>query len=332
MSAATFSQSRRLVLIRCGAIVAGAVAGIPLESLVEEYAPAAAPEKRSVSFNDAVQNPDLRQQYIDQLVEREPSPYVEKVIYDHDKSLAKKAAALEIDELKNAEFWGVILLRYIDELANIDSTLANLGGEGKKAFIEGLLGSPEFDNIIQTSSKMLIDSIEITPIITLHPLLEIGNNTKSKVYLFDGMFNDYKIKDTTFNPSEELIRTAINHEYAHAEDNYLGIELEDLIIGNSNYWKIHPKVFQFLRETRAHAKSIKFAEQFGMESQPYLFAIMALEIYLSSSGILEPQPFNILPVENFAEFDRKIVQYQTEHIRSLFPEIVRIREKLGIER
>ena len=43
-----------------------------------------------VSFKKAVSDVNLRQQYIDQLVREEPSPYVGRVIYDHDKLKIKE--------------------------------------------------------------------------------------------------------------------------------------------------------------------------------------------------------------------------------------------------
>ena len=107
----------------------------------------------------------------------------------------------------------------------------------------------------------------------------------------------------------------------------------NLIIRNSNYWTINTLTFAFIRETRAHVRSIEFARQLGIESAAYLFALGAFEQYLSHSGILNPKTLDINPVvNNLSNFDQMCIKYQIGQIESLLPTILEIRKTLGIVR
>lgn len=179
-----------------------------------------------INFLDAVSNRDLRQPYLDQLVQREQCPDVDKVVYDDDKRVTLKAL-------------------------------------GESVIARRAISREELTQILGRELQSIADCTACTL-----PPSEFGLEAKSNVYVFRDAFETSPrlsgIQIAT--PSEERLRTLLQHEYQHAEDSSHGIN-------NSNYKGIDPEVLSFIGESRAYLRAIKFSRQFGGEHPKYLLAI-----------------------------------------------------------
>ena len=106
-----------------------------------------------ISIDEAVSNPAIRQQYIDQLVEKEPCPKASLINYDHDY-------------LKFLE----VSMNYGEQVSGLNLNLSEIGVANKEEFLELIRSTPEF-------MKELSNAISQTDIvkagaISIHYLFE----------------------------------------------------------------------------------------------------------------------------------------------------------------
>jgi len=268
-----------------------------------------APSK--ITIDHAVSNSDLRQKFIDQLVEKESSPYVLSVDYDHDYL---KLLEMALDYGNTPEFW---------------QGLRQAGINNKQDLLDFVKSEPM---LIADIKQMLVGSkLENAGAMNSHFHLgsyDFGQGKKTKVLVFKLPFEPYKIaelheidytigseeiKPILIHPTEESVREVLHHEYTHAEDFYKGIVMTNgLRIGPDNYNSINPKVMNFVVEIRAYIGGIHYTEQFGRDHPAFIEAC-----HMCKGQLKKYQ--TVLNQITLNTFERQLVQQQVKEIQKVMP-------------
>lgn len=278
-------------------------------------------KRRAIPFEEALSNPGLRQQYINQLVEKEfgkgAYKYIDSFIYDRDGSLAKSETASYIDRFRDdPRFLELIAPDYLRSrrLRGIDITEKDVS-----KFLKSQKGEWVLEDILKQFKIEYEKQIDEGEATTLQYLFDFGKKAKSKVYIKERIFE----KDGEYEPTGEIIRSALMHEYSHAEDFFNGINLkEGLSIDASNHSKINGRAVSFVSEMRAYEKQLQFSGKFGRKNpaykiSAYTFADFIYKNALSRETALKPKDFT--PYEN------KLISYYMDRLNNLnkdYPEVL----------
>lgn len=257
-----------------------------------------------------------RQQYLEQIVNQEPSPYVERVIYDYDGSKVEEAISSYASRLVND-------LHYLELAPILNPAITKEDIEVMKKRLESHTFKKKHEARLRSEGiktiRKYLKEYRINATTQQYPL-DFGKGLKSDIYVFRGAFKKtYLIKGQRKIeiPTEEHIRFILQHEYAHAEDNFNGIKLEDgLVIDNSNKFKISEEVRDFIEETRAYLKLVEFYRQFGEEHPMYLYSLQSADLIRALEGMYKPKEFNT--------YERRLIVFQMDKMMEIAP----VREKL----
>jgi len=302
---------------------------VTIPNLIEEQVP-----KTVITFEEAKANEALRQQYINQLVERifgaEDYMYIKNFIYDNNSSKSNKeltsiAKRLAEDEryykkmsrdLKNNELY---VFSATTEY-NDDPRFASYNSTDKISKIKEFLETPEgikdySKKVSERNLKRVLASknVAITP---LHDF-DFGKGIRSNVYIKSSAFEDEWIFTSDgsgrieFPATEEGMIALLKHEYKHAKDFYAGIKEEGLEISNKDTDKIEPRLLKLMMELMAlkddFYETQKLNKETGNEFERYhpayrksVVALVFVDVdlkRLKSSGILDIYNDNILKLQ-----------------------------------
>ena len=214
-----------------------------------------------------------RQQFLDQLVEKEPSPYAGRVIYDHERSLSKEASyVLERRILDDPQ-----ALRYINRYSDYFTGDFNLTEEE----IPELIGLPKLIKDAIVFFKLRFQTYELhAHAVTKGYPLDFGKGVKPDIFVFGNALEKLHIETPhgmVEIPTEKRVRALLQHEYIHAEDIYKGINLGNgLVIDSSNHVDINPRVKKFVMESRAYLRAVEFSRQLGISHPVYWYTLRRL--------------------------------------------------------
>ncbi len=246
-----------------------------------------------------------RQHYLDELVKKEPSPYVGKVIYDHDDYLLNK-------------FY--------------NSTLQRIEGPKLSEFLDAMRNHPSFQNhktseiIDEIGKEQEVIKSQSDAVTILHPF-DYDQGKKSDIVFFPRAFHKTLVVETEKGdvkiPIEERLKGLLRHEYSHAKQNYQGITLgKELSIDSSNFHKIHPFVRSFVRETETYLEMFRYSKQFGKNHPQDLLASLSLSLYVEETvdAILK---MKLTPYES------KLIQVQMDKLLAIEQELIDYLKDVG---
>lgn len=284
---------------------------------------------KKIDFNTALSSRDskARQNYLDYLVNMEPSPHVNKVYYDHDRKIAKAEVRSYIPRtLDDPDFLRLAGKWYMD-----DPKFANIDEKERysviRRFINSSEGKKEIEkNLREETEGGLIKKLDSGIATTLSYPLDFGKGVKPNIYAFGAVFEPsvFNLPGGTFRgpPSEEKVRTMLQHEYVHARHKHQGVELGgNAVINSSNFTKVDPQAFDFFTETAAYFKQIDYSRQFGINHPAYISSILGLVMFMNERG-------KYLKPENFNPFDRDLIGHQMKEYKRYVPEILNVLEKI----
>lgn len=261
-----------------------------------------------------------RQQYLDQLVKREPSPFVNRVIYDHEGQLA----------IKVLKSYGEAVIedpRFLEKY--IMFTEPEFRGQFSREYFERHLKLPEWrrkaakkigDDLAGVFRELFEQGTHVAAI-TLQNPLDFGERKLSDVYFLSRGFQPLPTLGTNNGPVEipleESVRTLLRHEYRHAEQRYGGINLtEGLVIDSSNHYKILHIVMQFVEEKDACLKLVEDTIPLGKDNIQFL---AAFSLWLRYGIDLD----EIIEQSEFTPFEERLVNFlKDRERRSIRAEIV----------
>ncbi len=289
------------------------------------------PVEAIISFDEAVKNPDLRQQYLDGIVKQEwgeeANLHVKKYIYDHDKLIVKQDVNDFLEVLmEDPEFLKTIYNGILKSTAARGDP--EFQGKNEEQAIAAIRDYLKEDLSIRESLKAeLVSKIDAAGLITLQNKIGYGNGVKSSIYISKAVFENVDIKKFGFAgdilPTEEGLVTALRHERLHARHFFDGIDLEpDLNIGRDHWNSIHPSIYDFTTESIAYMDGVNFSRQFGTEHPAHRFALIGFALYLYRIR-------NIKEVFNGYDpspYEKKLLSYQlniVEEFKRQNPELVR---------
>ncbi|MBI3027675.1 hypothetical protein HYY70_06205, partial [Candidatus Woesearchaeota archaeon] len=93
---------------------------------------------------------------------------------------------------------------------------------------------------------------------------KFGKKAKSEIIVFPELFThnrELKIGNRTISvePTEEIIKAYLRHEFKHAQDNYHGIKLKGgNEISSTDYGRINFEVYKFIKESRGCVEEMAY--------------------------------------------------------------------------
>jgi len=273
----------------------------------------------SVSFEEALADVSLRQKYIDELVTENSSPYVEEVIYDNDKSKAfELAVKMSIAEAS---------LDY--HIMHHDNK--NIKPYDKVIILHGLMrrmdNMPEVVNEAKKNASPEDFGLNEAAMGTLNFSDGYGLGFKSKMYVFNDSFTEWEIETPEFpikiQPSEEIFKMHLSHEYKHAANGYKGLTINDnLVVSHSDYQNISDEIAHFVEEGSAYLSGIEFSRQFGKNNSAYLLAVDMFDVFMTN----EIAKLDMLKINTY---EKELMAHYKLEFNKLTDEIKMVRIMLG---
>ena len=264
-----------------------------------------------------------RQQFLDQLVEKELSPYAGRVIYDHNRSLSMETSNLHARRTLDDPQ----ALRYFLKYPDYFPRNFNLTEEQIK-------GIEEVPKLIKDLIAFIVQIVQIDKphdayaVVKPYPS-DFGKGVKPDIFVFGGIFEKLFIETpqkVIEIPIEERVRATLQHEYTHAEDNYKGINLgEGLVIDNSNHFDIHPRVKKFVIESRGYSRAVEFSRQFGRDHPVYWFELG--QLVSNMAGIYNKD----IRDRKFTPYETRLIEFQKKKVDDINQETKRIFEKYKLK-
>ena len=237
---------------------------------------------RPVTFEDARRNPELRQEYINQLVEREfgktAFQYVHQFVYDYDKSLTVRTINDETIKYSQEQLF---LENAIDAYINHPLFKDYNGKERRKKVLEFLQspsGRPTLQNTVEFIRQGRLRNLEVKLAGSVGYMYDLGLKKKSKLFIYDGVFKpSYRNVSGTeriFEPTEENLIAILKHELSHAEDYYRGLHLQNgFAVTHDNFTKIKNDVSFYIYESKAYLRALEFTRALGVDHHTHQFAL-----------------------------------------------------------
>src|SRR3989338_5062988 len=237
---------------------------------------------RPVTFEDARRNPELRQEYINQLVEREfgktAFQYVHQFVYDYDKSLTVRTINDETIKYSQEQLF---LENAIDAYINHPLFKDYNGKERRKKVLEFLQspsGRPTLQNTVEFIRQGRLRNLEVKLAGSVGYMYDLGLKKKSKLFIYDGVFKPSyrKVSGTEriFEPTEENLIAILKHELSHAEDYYRGLHLQNgFAVTHDNFTKIKNDVSFYIYESKAYLRALEFTRALGVDHPTHQFAL-----------------------------------------------------------
>lgn len=317
-------------LTRRDFIKLGCVLGVEVtfQFLLGTTAESKTKKQRQITFEEALANISLRQEYINQLVDREFGDnarfYFDETVYDHNKSLFKKNTIIDVNRaLNDSQALEKIIRMYLR-----DSKFNKLTENDKKTIANKLRNLPsdrvELENYIRDRNRKLLNKLIYWNMGIYSN--EFSKGMKSKLHVFGDTFKDFEFpiniasEPIVFPITEELIRARLQHEYVHAQDNFYGINFgNSLEINNSNYFKINPDVIEFVKETRAYIWQVEYSkEKFGISHIAYRASLITLIQYMNIYG---KSIISMYQNGDLKADETKFIEYQINELKRRVPQI-----------
>lgn len=318
--------------------VGASVGAVGLEGVIEGFLNFASPQKRLITFEEALhRTPELRQQYLTQLLDKVSSTDIPNIketigelIYDDNKTKVREHLLVDIEKvLFDKELFETEVNIYLNR-----PKFTSLRDEEKSRKREHLLTTPEggkeLENYLREWNQEKELEIERSAMFLIHrnTATNIGKRFKSTIYVFGEAFKeryvefkqlkDFGITEIKFNikPKEQILISMLKHESVHADDYYNGIILGNLRIDNANYSKIDQRVINFVLETRAHIEEIIYIKKYK-DNETYISSQFSFLLYLNNPIIQS------IKVQNVSFSDALYVTHQLNQIKQRIPEMLK---------
>ena len=280
--------------------------------------PSSVPETRTADSIIA-----LRQQKLNELVQKYGSRTVESIVYDHDKSIIRERVPTEYAK----EF---VSDQVINSAKETVLRREDLSKEQKDRFI-ALLNSPQARSQLEQEARErakanLEKYIQNAQGITPYNTKDFGLGKKSTIYMPSTAFDGRTVimgdgTRVTYSPDVAL-NVRVRHEIFHAEGNFDGMDFGDgFVVNSSNFNSLRREIKDFANEFNAHFNTYEFFKKEGAKDE----IVVAVDYFKNAVGRM----FNetISPLANsgiLSDFEHRLVYFLSEKWNSLLPELAPI--------
>lgn len=259
------------------------------------------PGKRAkgITFEDAKRDENLRQTYLDQLFDENPSLYVRRLVYDptgekYNRRVQELIASGDLDPSE------------IDEDARLERRINMLMEQGiiqvdpKEREAYRFCLKNFFREVNMEIEKVTFGTYILSS-------KRMGNNQPIIIFMSEVAFFE--------GDSEELFKTRVEHEYEHAKQVYDGIRMGPYIINHRAIaeFNIQYETILSLTESIAYIDDIerlKDYPRFGKHSNEYQDAVAVLALYDDALQKIVPN----------SDFEREVIKFQLRRNRQYLPE------------
>ncbi len=314
-------------------LLKGIVAAVPVLSNIANMLSSNDEVTYQQALADKENKKGLRQKYLKQLVRNSPySRFITNVIYDHNREYAP----LETSDIPKIKKNPRLIWEIINEyLYTHDSSYQGKSSESKaelrKKFMQSEDNRSNFEQYLKERASRAVTYLSDKFAIVSCNDSGFGTHLGSTLYVFGRVFQDITMDGAKGSlnvpPSEKYLKAILEHEFAHAEDNYNGINLQWFKADRNNYLDVHPEILDLVKEARGFLRQFDTIKHYELTepsrllsndifSLPpdYFQSVYSLATYLSiKSDFLDPKKLSFV--------DSMIVSNVLGDIRKRIPEI-----------
>lgn len=270
------------------------------------------------------------QKLVDKVLTEYPSPYVSKVIYDHDKS---QFIEYQLKGLKKCfeteEFWKELYL---------NGTIKPINNQSPDDFLKDMQTNNSLRKSLEQAvledhklyfKDMLCHKGAVTPYTNKYAVGEL-----SPIFIFSDIFEQdtrtTKHGTITFS-HEDLIKEAYIHECFHAEHNANRIPIgKDFKISKNTYDAIKMPVISYLGELITYLSTYEFFKE--KKNEPYA-EFLAAEKLIYHIILHTPEINQFIKSNNFSDEEANLIKQQNKfclkHKQKILREYNRLCKKLS---
>lgn len=250
------------------------------------------------------------QQYLNKVVAKMPTQFVDDVTYDPDHSATIKQYGLY--KKRMLEDQGLYDL-YKNQVPDLPKTF-KFGERERRKFYENRVSSwyDWYLEYIKNKKDLLM--------ITLQYPYDFGKNKKSKVFAYSPVFEKQYIKEGNKLielPTELKIMVQLYHEYVHARKMYYG-QIGELKIPGYKRIGFNPYVLSLGEETDAYLETMEYTRQFGFTNEVHIYFIF---VYFEVINWL----YQNIQNQRISNNDKSLIDYVIRRIRETAEKYVEFR-------